>query len=144
MKNSKPLKIQAQINNLKKVRRYIESRLLAYKVDDITDREDILLAVMEAVTNICVHGYQNHKGWIEIEVTKGEDTITIFLRDEAPYFDPASIRAPDISIPLEDRPIGGMGIHLIRQVMDQVANHSLPQGGNELVLTKRIRLNDKT
>ena len=101
-----------------------------------------MLAAMEAVTNISIHGYQNQPGVIEIEVIRQKDSIRIYLRDQAPIFNPQIIEAPDFSIPLEERPMGGLGIYLINQLMDQVIHKSLPQGGNELILVKKVKFRD--
>lgn len=138
MKNNQPLQITAEKKNLGKIRRYIEKNLTIKKVSNQLDRENILLAAMEAVTNICVHGYQGQTGVLEVEVVAEKDSIRIYLRDQAPIFNPKTINPPDFSIPLADRPMGGMGIHLMFQLMDQIIHKSLPKGGNELILVKKI------
>jgi anti-sigma regulatory factor (Ser/Thr protein kinase) len=60
------------------------------------------------------------------------------MRNEAPYFDPNQIPEPDMKLPLEQRPLGGMGIHLIRNILNQMIYRALPQGGNELILVKKV------
>ena len=138
MNNNQPLRIKSLKDNFEIIRKYIKRKLILHEVKNRSDRENILLAAMEAVTNISIHGYQNHPGAIEIEVIRQKDSIRIYLRDQAPIFDPQIIEAPDFSIPLEERPMGGLGIYLINQIMDQVIHKSLPQGGNELILVKKI------
>ena len=97
---------------------------------------DILLATTEAITNTIVHGYNGKGGLIELEIRHEDDSVAIYIRDEAPLFDPTQIPTPDLDLPLEDRPMGGMGIHLIRQFMDRIIYRESPQGGNELILVK--------
>lgn len=138
MKTNQPFQIIAEKKNLGKIRRYIEKKLTINKVSNQLDRENILLAAMEAVTNICVHGYQGQKGVLEVEVAVKKDSIRVYLRDQAPIFNPNTINPPDFSIPLEDRPMGGMGIYLMDQLMDRIIHKALPGGGNELVLVKKI------
>jgi anti-sigma regulatory factor (Ser/Thr protein kinase) len=70
-------------------------------------------------------------------VKHGQQGLVICLR-EAPPFDPANIPAPDLTVPLEQRADGGMGIHLIRQVIDQIVHRITSGGGNELLLVKRL------
>jgi serine/threonine-protein kinase RsbW len=60
------------------------------------------------------------------------------VRDEAPPFDPATVPSPDLSIPLEKRLFGGMGVFLMREMVDEIHHRIRPQGGNELSLVKRI------
>jgi serine/threonine-protein kinase RsbW len=99
--------------------------------------DDILLAVDEAATNIIVHGYRGQPGDIEIEVENQDGSLAVSLRDKAPPFDPTRVPMPDLSLPLDQRPFGGMGVHLMRQCMDDVIYRAPPQGGNELILVKK-------
>lgn len=101
------------------------------------------MAVDEAVRNIVVQGYQGQLGTIEIEVKRERDALLICLRDEASPFDPASVPVPALTAPLEQRATGGMGIHLIRQIMDKVTHRNTSQGGNELLLVKRLEENSE-
>lgn len=98
---------------------------------------DVVLAVDEAATNIILHGYQGQEGIIEIEVVQEGDALVVRLRDETVPFDPTSVPPPDLTVPLEQRAPGGLGIYLIRQVMDEVMYRITSQGGNELTLVKR-------
>ena len=50
---------------------------------------------------------------------------------------PESVPPPDVTQPLDERPLGGMGIHLMRQLMDEVTHRATPQGGNELTMIKK-------
>ena len=127
--------IDADLKQLAVMRRLIEERAVAMNIgpDPI---HDILLAVNEAVTNIIVHGYQNQAGIIEIEIKREGDSLIIQLRDEAPVFDPTTLPPPDITLPLECRPSGGLGVYMTRELMDEVSHRVTPQGGNELTLVK--------
>jgi serine/threonine-protein kinase RsbW len=99
---------------------------------------DLLMAANEATANIVMHGYQGSSGIVEVEVTRKGEYLELRLRDQAPPFDPTTVPAPDITLPLEQRPYGGMGIHLIRGLMDKMTYRLTPQGENELVLAKRL------
>jgi serine/threonine-protein kinase RsbW len=130
------LHIQAEPKELEKIRRFVEETATALCVD----REAIpgaVLAVDEAACNIMTHGYRGRQGTIEIEMERDGDALVIRLRDEAAPFDPTSVPPPDLTLPLERRPPGGMGIYLIRQVMDEMTHRIRPRGGNELTLVKR-------
>ena len=97
----------------------------------------VLLAVDEAATNIIVHGYKRQQGRIEIEMRPEGPDLIIVLRDEAPLFDPTRHPSPDLTLPLEQRQPGGLGIFLMRQVMDEVTHRPRAGGGNELIMIKR-------
>ncbi len=75
---------------------------------------------------------------IEVTFATTSDTARITLRDWAPTFDPLQVPPPDITLPLHERKAGGLGIHLMRQCVDEIC-HSLPEdGGNELLLVKKM------
>lgn len=136
MNTSSSLCIAAELKNLVEIRRTVQETATALGVDSAMI-PDVLLAVDEAASNIIIHGYQGQGGAIEIEMEREGDALVIRLRDEAPPFDPAAVPPPDLTLPLEQRPIGGLGIYLMRQVMDEVTHRITPQGGNELTLLKR-------
>ena len=101
---------KAKLKHLEDIRRFVDSEMSALNVHpDVT--YDILLSTTEAITNIILHGYNGEEGLIEIEVKHRDDSVAVYLRDEAPQFDPTQIPTPDLTLPLEDRPVGGMGIH---------------------------------
>jgi serine/threonine-protein kinase RsbW len=104
---------------------------------DASESSHCQLAVDEACTNIIEHGYGGeNRGEIRLtcEPTPGELVITI--RDSARPFDPSAVPEPDLSAPLDEMRIGGLGLFFMRQVMDAVEFHHL-EGGNALVLIKR-------
>jgi serine/threonine-protein kinase RsbW len=136
MNTKSSLRVKAALKNLARIRRFVEQTATALGVDPAAIPE-LLLAVDEAATNIIVHGYQGQEGPLEVEVERQGDALLIRLRDEAAPFDPTAIPPPDLSLPLEQRPIGGMGIYLMRKCMDQVNHSCPPQGGNELILVKK-------
>ena len=135
--NTKPsLHVKATLKNLARIRCFVEQTATALGVEQAAI-PDLLLAVDEAATNIIVHGYQGQEGPLEVEIECQGDALLIRLRDAAAPFDPTAIPPPDLSLPLEERPIGGMGIYLMRRCMDEVTHSCPPQGGNELILIKK-------
>lgn len=128
--------ISAELKNLALIRSFVEETALALAADPVRLLE-VVLAVNEMATNIMLHGYQGQPGLIEIEIGRAGDSLVVRLRDEAPPFDPATAPNPDLSLPLEERPPGKMGIFLTRQLMDEMTHRLTPQGGNELTLIKK-------
>jgi serine/threonine-protein kinase RsbW len=136
MKADCALRISAKLENLSEVRRFVWETALSLGVDSVT-LQDMLLAVDEAVTNIIMHGYRGREGHIDVEVGHTAGALVVRLRDEAAPFDPTRVSPPDLTLPLEQRAVGGMGIYLIRQVVDEVSHCITTQGGNELTLVKK-------
>lgn len=95
------------------------------------------LAVDEACTNVIEHGYRGEDRGpisVECEATPGELVISIF--DQAGHFDPTRVPEPNTKAPLDELRVGGLGLFLMRRVMDAV-EFSYEDGGNKLVLIKR-------
>ncbi len=96
----------------------------------------INLSLDELLTNTISYGFEDggrHK--IEIALEKAADRITVTVRDDAVAFDPTEAEDPDIDADLDDRPIGGLGIHIVRAMMDEVG-YARVDGRNQLTLTK--------
>ena len=130
------LRVAADVGQLAAIRAFVEQQAQALGADPETIY-DLILAVNEVATNIIVHGYRRQPGTIEIALRRRGDTIEIRLRDQARLFDPTRVPAPDLTLPLHTRPIGGMGVHVTRQIMDAMRYRVTPEGGNELTLVKR-------
>jgi serine/threonine-protein kinase RsbW len=129
------LRMDAQLENLSVIRDFVEdtaTRLHAVPAAI----PNVVLAVDEMVTNIIEHGYRGQPGSIEIDLSTREDALIIQLRDQAPPFDPTTRPPPNLSIPFDDRPPGGLGIYLMRKVMDDVRHQVTATHTNELTMIK--------
>jgi serine/threonine-protein kinase RsbW len=138
MKNRAVLRVQAERSQLAIIRKFVAEATASSQMAP-EDIEDLVQAVDEAATNIIVHGYRDSSGTIEIEIINRPKKVMIYLRDHARPFDSTSVPEPDINLPLEKRPIGGLGIHLIRHCVDEFQHHYLQEGGNEITLMKQKR-----
>ena len=96
---------------------------------------DMQLAVEEAFINIIRHGYHGAYGTILIAMDFEEGSLKVKIEDDAPLFDPTRFQEPDFSAPLEERPVGGLGIHLIRSLSDEM-RYEYENGKNRLMLIK--------
>lgn len=96
------------------------------------------MAVDEACSNIIEHAYQGEDiGPIACTCKISNDGLTIILEDEGQPFDPNAVAPPDLTSSLEDRPTHGLGLHFIRQWMDEVHYEFQPGRGNRLTLHKK-------
>ena len=74
---------------------------------------------------------------VTVEVELDHERVTVILTDDGPPFDPFGQSAPDTTLSVEERPLGGLGIHLVGQLMDQV-NYQRRDGHNVVVLVKEL------
>jgi len=96
------------------------------------------LALDELVTNVMLYGFESPEGRkITVRITTAAGELTASVLDDGKAFNPLEAKAPDLNAPLEDRDLGGLGIHLVRSLMDQV---SYARENNENVLTVRKRI----
>lgn len=128
--------IVADVRELEKLRSFFAATAQALGVED-EPAEDLLLALNEAATNIIVHGYRGRPGVIELHVCPVGVDLELHLRDGAPLFNPTSVPPLRTDLPLAQRRLGGMGVHLARHFTDELRYAVTPQGGNELTLVKR-------
>ena len=98
------------------------------------------LVLEEIVTNIIKYGYQDQEQQnpihIDLSVSNGE--LTIVVQDEGQAFDPTMQPEPNLDLPVEQRPIGGLGIHLVRNFMDSL-EYKRDGNKNVLVLKKKLQ-----
>ena len=105
-----------------------------------TEKEiySLQLAADEAASNIIEHAYEGvTDASLDITCDMNRNQFVITMRDKGKPFDPGSVRQPDITADLSDRKIGGLGVFLMRKLMDNVNYESNPKTGNLLTMTKR-------
>jgi serine/threonine-protein kinase RsbW len=99
---------------------------------------DLNLALEEVVANVIMHAYpQGGAHDIRIEITAEKDRLTAQVEDDGIYFDPLRRADPDITLPIEKRSIGGLGLFFVRKVMDELS-YSREAGRNRLTMAKRF------
>jgi serine/threonine-protein kinase RsbW len=100
---------------------------------------DLQLAVEEACANVIEHAYGGKGGDLALTFeTRGRDVV-ITLRDHGRLFAPEEVVVPDMSVPLTKRRVGGLGMHLMYQLMDEV-HFDFAEGSNTLVMVKHDTL----
>jgi anti-sigma regulatory factor (Ser/Thr protein kinase) len=96
------------------------------------------LALEEAVTNVIMYAYpKGTEGPVDIDATLDGGELCFVLSDSGTPFDPTAAPEADISLGVEERPIGGLGIFLVRKIMDQVT-YQYTGGRNTLKMLKKI------
>jgi serine/threonine-protein kinase RsbW len=100
---------------------------------------DLQLAVEEACANVIEHAYDGKGGDLTITFAPRGQDVVLTLRDHGRSFAPEKVAAPDMGLPLTKRRIGGLGMHLMYSLMDEV-KFDFAEGGNTLVMVKRDAL----
>jgi anti-sigma regulatory factor (Ser/Thr protein kinase) len=101
-------------------------------------RRSLNVALDELLANVLSHGQTGRDPCsVTIEVKLDEKRVTMTLTDDGKPFDPFGREAPDTTLPIEERAIGGLGIHLVEQLMDQVS-YERRDGHNVVVLVKKL------
>ncbi len=128
-------KFPARFEFLDEIREYVGKRARASGFSD-KDIYSIQLAADEAASNVIEHAYAGmQNGTIQLSCDFNEKILTITLLDHGKQFDPAQVKDPDLNANLSDRQIGGLGIYLMRKMMDDVQYQS-SKSGNLLIMRK--------
>ena len=124
------------LNNLEKICDFVTPCAKKAGLDE-AEVYAVQLAVDEATTNIIEHGYgQECPSRIDITCEPTKDGIKVVIYDDAAPFDPSSIPEPQVNVSLEDVKPRGLGIYLMRKMMDEVYYQSTPDQGNTLTMIK--------
>jgi anti-sigma regulatory factor (Ser/Thr protein kinase) len=130
--------VEPEIAEIPRLNEWVEEVLVAEGVGP-TPIFNATLAIEEAAMNVITHAFDGvappHRFTLSLAVTP--DLLRIELCDNGREFDPASAAPPDLSSPLAEREPGGLGLHLIRKMMDRV-EYRREAGENRLVLEKSL------
>ena len=99
---------------------------------------EVQMAVDEACTNIIQYAYPEQKGIITLVCELVDDEFVVTIRDKGEPFNPCSVPPPDLEAELEKRKVGGLGIHFMRKMMDEVSYNLDAEKGNELTMRKKL------
>jgi len=144
MKQSQPVRLQRSltlpndIETIPQLNEFID--LLAEDAGlDMSLTMSLNLAIEEAVVNVMNYAYPlGTAGDVHIEATADQDWLTFVISDKGAPFDPTAKEAADTTLSVEERPIGGLGIFLVRELMDTI-HYERTQGTNILTVRKRLQ-----
>lgn len=126
-----------------------ELERLAEAFDDFADRHEVSdqarfqlqLCLEEMVLNVINYGFDDdaeHEIHVDFDFQIDSRTITVNILDDGRRFDPLTeVPEPDVDAKLEDRTVGGLGVHFVRTFMDGASYHH-ERGKNRLTLTKNV------
>ena len=102
-----------------------------------TDISRIELAIEEAAVNIINYSFPDEEGEISMECDFRHQSLQITLSDNGIPFNPLEYCPPDITLPAQEREVGGLGIFLIRNLMDEV-EYRREEDKNILMMRKKL------
>ena len=125
------------IQQVPQLAEFIDDVCEAMGFDELTTMQ-MNLAIEEAVVNVMNYAYpEGTTGSVNIEVQANDARLKFVISDSGKHFDPTSVAEADTTLSAEDRSIGGLGIYLVRQLMDSV-NYERIGGFNVLTLRKKL------
>lgn len=130
--------VKSRTENLSAIRDFIASAARNAGIDEETV-ENIMLAVDEACSNIIKHAYKlDPEGEIKIGLEFLDDKFTVTIQDRGISFEPDMIPEPDLQKYYRQRRVGGLGMYLMKSLMDEVKYITVPGKYNKVLLTKNI------
>ncbi len=137
-KIDKELRIFSKTENLSVIREFIQSAAAQVGMKPGVT-EDVMLAVDEACTNIIKHAYKSlPDGEILVKLKYSDHKLTINIVDYGNSFHPENVPDPDLQKYYRQHRVGGLGMYLMKTLMDEVRYNSIPGKYNEVCLTKYL------
>ena len=133
------LKVLSKTENLSEIRDFVSENALKAGITSATI-DSIILAVDEACTNIIKHAYKlSPQGEIIIKTDFDKDKFTITIIDYGKSFEPDKVPNPDLQKYYREHRVGGLGMYLMKSLMDDVEYTTIPGKYNKVLLSKNIR-----
>lgn len=133
------LRVKSRTENLSEIRDFVSGNARAAGILEATV-ENIILAVDEACTNIIKHAYKlSPEGEIIIKINYDNEKFTVTIIDYGKSFEPDRVPLPDLQKYYREHRVGGLGMYLMKSLMDKVEYVTVPGEYNQVLLSKNIR-----
>jgi anti-sigma regulatory factor (Ser/Thr protein kinase) len=129
------ISVPSSSSSLNKLSDWLSSVLRVYHCPEAISNQ-VMLANEEIFINIATYAYPMD-GEVTVRIGKKGNLLALQYEDEGVPFNPLEMPAPEINVPLEERKIGGLGIFIVRQIMDNV-KYKRENNKNKLTLYKII------
>jgi len=131
------LRVKNQLAELDRMSSVVQDLTTRYALPEKTGFE-VTLALDEVLTNIISYAYADDaEHEILVQLSLDDSELRIQVEDDGQPFDPLGLPPPDLDLSVDHRPIGGLGVHLVRRVMDGL-EYRRESGRNILVMVKRL------
>lgn len=130
------IQVSSRFDEIGRADAWLRAELLPHASEPV--RHDLALVLEEVLTNVIRHGYgAGAEAWIDISAEISGGKLRLEVRDRARPFDPFTAAPPDLEADLAERPVGGLGIFLVRRLMDRV-DYRRQGHENVLVMEKQL------
>lgn len=137
-KKNRELKVKSRTDNLSVIRDFIRNSAKDAGIAP-EDADNIILAVDEACTNIIKHAYKSvPDGEIIIRIEYNNRKFKVTIIDFGNSFEPEKVPSPDLKKYYREHKVGGLGMYLMKKLMDDVKYKSIPGKYNQVLLSKNI------
>ena len=138
-RGKRTLRVAADIENIEKVTELV-GEVLKGTDCSCQVRDKINVAVDEIFSNIAKYAYAPGKGDVTVsaETDKDRESITVTFKDNGKKYDPLEVNDPDVSLSADERTPGGLGVYMVRKLMDDVS-YEYKDGQNILKIKKIIK-----
>jgi anti-sigma regulatory factor (Ser/Thr protein kinase) len=133
------LKLQHNLSEVARIFEWVDEFIKAHGLPDRAGMQ-VALALDELVTNTISYGYPDgprDEPAVTLTIRLDGEFVVTTLEDQGVAFDPFAMPAPDTTLNVEERGIGGLGVHLVRELMDDVSYQRVGNV-NRLTLRKRV------
>jgi len=132
------LTVKSRTENLSAIRNFVSAGALEIGIP-LKIVENIILAVDEACTNIIKHAYKYFpEGEIIVKLKFSREKFTVIIIDHGVPFEPETIPDPDLQTYYRQHRVGGLGMYLMKSLMDEVKYVSVPGKYNQVLLSKNL------
>lgn len=136
--NHRELEIPADMEYLDQVMNLLESSLEEAEVEPQTAMK-ICVSAEEIFTNIASYAYDAEDGTAKVccDISDDNSEVTVSFLDQGKQYNPLAKPDPDITLSVEERPIGGLGVYMTKKMMDDVS-YEYRDGNNILIFKKKV------
>lgn len=131
------LEVESKVENLPVINDFVNDALTQFGADQATTFK-VQLSIDEACTNVIKHAYSGGSGPLTLTMELVGNDLIITIGDRGKPFDPGIVPPPDFDSDVEKRRIGGLGIHFMRTLMDEISYSFNAVSGNRLTMRKSL------
>ena len=130
------MRFKAEIGEWVKASSYIEETLSNASISPAV-LTAFLLSGEELFVNVASYAYKEKEGFCDLDLIIETDKVIMSISDNGQKFDPFEKKDPNINVPLEERNIGGLGIFMVKKLMDEVS-YKYENNQNIVVVSKKL------